>query len=255
MKKLILLSIVSALAYTQRADASIMIDISANGGSAICDNSTAAGVLACTTAGFTTTLQGNTLSYGPGFTVGGYTFNGASGVAANVPGDPAFSNLSDSKLSIDHLSGDGDLTISFAGTDFSLPVGPNLILSTSSSGIWNVAQAGDSATFQAWVRNDDTATVPGGDATAISPVCNSNGPGTTLSCSTASGNVPWVLTGTLFAITGQEVITQAIGSEASYQGTVNVTEGANVPEPATLSLIGVSLLGLGLMRRRLQSKK
>jgi|GEM_PF-6232328 len=254
MKKLILFGIVGALAYTQRADASLLIDISANAASAICDNSTAAGVLGCTAAGFTTTLNGNIISYGAGFTVGGYSFTGASGVAANVPGDPLFSNLSDSKLSIDHLSGAGDLTINFAGTNYSLPLGPNLMLSTSSSGIWNVAQAGDSATFQAWVRNDNTPTVPGGDATAISPVCNSGGPGTTLSCSTASANVPWLLTGALYAITGQEVIHQAIGSEASYQGTVNVTEGANVPEPATLSLIGFSLLGLGLMRRRLQSK-
>jgi len=255
MKRLILLGIVSALAYTQRADASLIIDITANGDSATCDNSTVAGVLACAAGGFTTTLQGNNISYGPGFSVGGYTFNGVSGVAADVPGNAVLSALSDSKLTIDHLSGAGDLTITFAGTDYSLPAGPNLILSTSSSGIWNVAQAGDEATFQAWVRNDDTPTVPGGDATAVSPVCASGGPGTTLSCSSASANVPWVLTGALYSITGQEVITQAIGSEASYQGTVNVTAGANVPEPATLSLIGISLVGLGLMRRRLQSKK
>jgi len=253
MKKLILLGIVGALAYTQRADASMLISISANAASAMCDNSTGAGVLACTTAGFVTSLNANTISYGVGFSVGGYNFTGASGTASNVPGDPLFSNLSDSKLSIDHVSGAGDLVINFAGWNYNFPAGPNLILSTSSSGIWNVAQAGDAATFQAWVRNDNIPTLPGGDATAISPVCNSGGPGTTLSCSTSSGNVPWVLTGALFALTGEEVIHQAIGSEASYQGTVNVTAAA-VPEPATLSLIGASLLGLGFMRRQ-QSKR
>ena len=249
MKKLILLGVVGALAHTQRADASMLISISANSASAMCDNSTAAGVLACGAAGFVTSLDGNTISYGVGFSVGGYNFTGASGTASNVPGDPLFSNLSDSKLSIDHVSGAGDLVINFAGWNYNLPAGPDLILSTSSSGIWNVAQAGDSATFQAWVRNDNIPTLPGGDATAISPVCNSGGPGTTLSCSTSSGNVPWVLTGTQFALTGEEVIHQAIGSEASYQGTVNVTATA-VPEPATLSLIGVSLLGLGFIRRQ-----
>ena len=195
MKKLILLGIVGALAYTQRADASMLISISANAASAVCDNSTGAGVLACAAAGFVTSLDANTISYGPGFSVGGYNFTGASGAAANVPGDPLFSNLSDSKLSIDHVSGAGDLTINFAAWNYSLPVGPNMILSTSSSGIWNVAQAGDSTSFQAWVRNDNTPTVPGGDATALSPVCDSGGPGITLSCSTSSGNVPWLLTG------------------------------------------------------------
>jgi PEP-CTERM motif-containing protein len=254
MKKLILLGIVVALTYAQRADASLLINISANGDSASCNNSTIAGVIACAISGFATSLNANAISYGPGLSVGGYNFTGASGVAANVPGDLIFSNLSDSKLSITHSSGAGDLTIQFAGWNYSLPVGPNMILSASSTGNWNVAQAGDLANFQAWVRNDNSPVIPGGTATAITPVCNSGGPGTTLDCATTSADVPWLRTGAFFAITGQEVIHQAIGSVASYQATVNLT-GTAIPEPATLSLIGVSLLGLGFMRRRQQSRK
>ena len=254
MKKLILLGIVVGLGYTQRADASLLINISANGDSASCNNSSIAGVIACAISGFATSLNANTISYGPGFSVGGYNFTGASGAASNVPGDTTFSNLSDSKLSITHLSGIGDLTIQFAGWNYNLPVGPNMILSASSTGNWNVAQAGDLANFQAWVRDDNSPVIPGGTATVITPVCNSGGPGTTLACATASPDVPWLRTGASFAITGQEIIHQAIGSQASYQATVNVVSSA-VPEPATLSLIGVSLLGLGFMRRRQQSRK
>ena len=249
MKKLILLGIVVAFAYAQRADASLLINISANAGSATCNNSTAAGVIACGVAGFVTTLNANTISYGPGFSVGGYNFNGVSGAAANVAGDVIFANLSDSKLSIDHVSGAGDLTIQFAGWNYSLPAGPNMLLSASTTGLWNVAQAGDSQIFQAWVRDDNTPTLPGGTATALSPICNSGGPGITLSCATSSGDVAWLRTGAFFAITGEEIIHQAIGSQASYQATVNVSA---VPEPATLSLMGISFLGLGFMRRRQQ---
>lgn len=252
MKKLLLTGILVALGYSQRAEASLLISLSANSATAACDNSTAGGVSACTTAGFVTALNGNSISFGPGFSIGGYNFTGASGVTANVPGDPIFSNLSDSKLSITHTSGVGDLTVQFAGWNYALPIGPAMALSASSTGNWNVAAAGDNGNFQAWARADNTPTIPGGTATVITPQCNSGGPGTTLSCSTSSGDIGWTSSG-LFAVTGRETIHQAIGSVASYQATVNVV-GSPVPEPATLSLMGISLIGFGLMRRRRAKK-
>jgi hypothetical protein len=248
MRKLVLLGVVLALGYSQRAQASLLINISANAASASCDNSTAAGVTACTTAGFTTLLGSNTISFGPGFSVGGYNFTGASGVTSNVPGDPLFSNLSDSKLSITHTDGAGDLTISFNATGYTSPTGPNMILSASSTGNWNVAAAGDNATFQAWSHADNSTAILPGTATTIAPQCYSGGPGTTLSCSTASPDVAWLRLGTPFSLSGREIIHQAIGSVASYQATINSTASA-VPEPVTSSLVGLSLLGLGLLRR------
>lgn len=253
MKRFMLLGALVAVGFSQRAQASLLINISANAASASCNNSTAAGVTACGVAGFVTSLDSNSISFGPGFSVGGYNFTGASGVSANVPGDPVFSNLSDSKLTITHTAGAGDLIIDFAAWNFNLPTGPNLILSASSTGNWNVAAAGDNANFQAWARADNLPTIPGGTATASTPQCNSAGPGTTLACSTASGDVAWTRAVGFFALTGRETIHQAIGSVASYQSTVNVV-ASPVPEPATLSLMGLSLLGLGIIQRRKAKK-
>lgn len=249
MKKLVLLGAILALGYGPRAEASLLINISANGATASCNNSTAAGVTACGTAGFTTALNSNSIAFGGSFSVGGYNFTGASGVTGNVPGDGIFGNLSDSKLAIAHTSGAGDLTVEFAAWNYTFPTGPNMTLSAASTGNWNVAAAGDNATFQAWARDDNAPTIPGGTATAIAPVCNSGGPGTTLACSTTSADVAWLRTGGFYALTGREVIHQAIGSVASYQASVNTVASA-VPEPATLSLVGISMIGLGFIRRR-----
>ena len=254
MKKLALLGVILAIGYSQRADASLLINISANGSTASCDNSTGGGVTSCLSAGFSTSLNSNSISYGPGFSVGGYTFTGASGVSTNVPGDGIFGNLSDSKLGVTHTSGAGDLTVEFVGFNFTLPVGPNMNLSAASTGNWVVASAGDNANFQAWSHADNSTVIAPGTATSITPQCNSGGPGTTLSCSTASPDVAWLRLGTPYSLSGREIIHQAIGSTATYSATVNAF-GSSVPEPATLSLMGISLLGLGLMRRRVQRQK
>ncbi|HSP68931.1 MAG TPA: PEP-CTERM sorting domain-containing protein [Bryobacteraceae bacterium] len=252
MNKLVLLGAILALGYSPQAKASLLINIAANGATASCNNSTVAGVTACGTAGFTTALNSNSILFGGSFSVGGYNFTGASGVTGNVPGDGIFGNLSDSKLAITHTSGAGDLTVEFAAWNYALPTGPSMTLSAASTGNWNVAAAGDNATFQAWARDDNAPTIPGG-VTAIAPVCNSGGPGTTLACSTTSGDVPWLRTGGFYALTGREVIHQAIGSVASYQASVN-TVASPVPEPTTLSMIGISLIGLGFIRRRQRQK-
>src|SRR6185295_8715995 len=127
---------VLAVATTERAEAALFISISANAASATCDNGTAAGVTACTGAGFSTSLNSNNIGFGGSFgafSVGGYTFSGNSGVNANVPGDVS-SFVSDSKLTVTHTTGAGDLTVAFAAYNFTLPAGPQLALSASSTG-------------------------------------------------------------------------------------------------------------------------
>jgi len=243
---------VLAVATTGRAEAALFISISANAATATCDNSTLAGVTACTGAGFATSLNGNNIGFGGAagpFSVGGYTFSGNSGVNANVPGDVLTSFVSDSKLTVTHTSGDGDLTVTFAAFNFTLPAGPLLTLSASSTGNYTVANTGDVSNFTAWGRADNLPIIPGGTV-AVTPPCTVT-PGTTNNCATQSPDVLFTRLATPFALTGREIVHEAIGSIASYQGTAIVSA---VPEPPSMLLFGTGLIALTRRLRKRATK-
>jgi len=244
---------VLAVATTGRAEAALFISISANAANATCDNGTAAGVSACTAAGFSTSLNSNNVSFGGtfgAFSVGGYTFFGSSGVNANVPGDAAASFVSDSKLTVTHISGAGDLTVAFAAYNFTLPGGPNLALSASSTGNYTIADPGDVSNFTSWGRGDNLPSLPGGTAVAISPPC-APAAGRTNNCATRSPDVLFTRLATPFALTGMEVVHEAIGSIASYQGTSTVTP---VPELPSMVLLGTGMIAVTRRMSRRRSK-
>lgn len=238
------------LGYSQRADASLFLDIKTGASEVTCDNGTAAGVTACTTAGFQTSLNANFINFGAGSgltTLGGYNFLGGSGVTANVPGTPSVGLTSDSKLQIQNVSGASPLIFTFAAYGFTAPTGPNLVLSSSDTGNWTIAAGADVAGFKAWA-DPNNGTAPFVGTAANPPNCLSGGPGVSLSCSTASGAVNFTRLGTPYSLIGQESLTLAVGSQASFQATVVVS---SVPEPVTFSLMGIGLLGIGLVKKRL----
>ena len=240
------------VAATERAEAALFVSISANAANATCDNGTAAGVTACTAAGFATSLNSNNIGFGGAlgaFSVGGYTFSGTSGVNANVPGDaPSF--VSDSKLTVTHTTGAGDLTVDFAAYNFTIPAGPLMSLSAASTGDYTLAQLGDLSRFTAWARADNLTTIPGGTAVAVTPDCVP-GVGLTKSCRTESGDVLFTRLATPFSLTGREFIHEAIGSIGSYQGTAAVTA---VPEPVTMLLLGTGLIAVTRRLRKRAAK-
>ena len=248
----ILGALVLAVATAERAEAALFVSISANAANATCDNGTTAGVSACATAGFVTSLNSNNIGFGGAsgpFSVGGYTFSGNSGVNANVPGESLTSFVSDSKLTVTHTSGEGDLTVSFAAYNFTLPAGLVMSLSASSTANYTIANTGDVSNFTAWGRADNLPLVPGGTA-AATPACVPIS-GTTNTCATQSPDVLFTRLATPFALTGREIVHEAIGSNASYQATAIVTA---VPEPPALLLLGTGLIAVTRRLRRRAAK-
>jgi hypothetical protein len=140
------------------------------------------------------------------------------------------------------------LTIDFAVNNFTQPVGP-AFLSASQTANWTVSSAGDQQSFQAWERNTNDLVVPGGTATAITPLCISPG-GTTVSCSQSSPDTMVGVTAP-FAMTGRQIISMAPGTVASYTGTSILSSiPQQVPEPASVFLLGTGVLMLAARQWR-----
>src|SRR5262249_1962652 len=146
--------------------------------------------------------------------------------------------------------GASPLQVDFGGYNFTAPIGPNYILSSSQTGNWVTSTAGDNIAFTGWAR-DDNQPLPGGDGTgvAISPSLVSPG-GTTSALSSNSGDVPITMT-PMYALTGRQILTEAIGSTGSFSGNVVVTPvPVTTPEPGSLLALGAGLLGFGVFKAR-----
>ncbi len=255
MKRAVLtlaIAAVMGLSFVSHVQASAFITIAVTGSPAVtCNNSSAVGVGLCTAAGFTTVLGGNSISAGA-LSVGGYTL-GSLNLTGNQPGNALTAFVLDSKFNVNHVSGfvTDTLTIDFGGNDFSLPAGPGLFLSSSQAANWTQSTAGDSQAFRGWGRDDNQLNAGPGGATAVAITANCVSPGgLTASCASQSPDSNFNET-TPFALTGQEIITTALGTTASYSGTVAANaQPQQVPEPTSLLLLGTSMLLLAGSRIR-----
>jgi hypothetical protein len=240
------------LGLSSPASADAFLSLSNGATTLSCDNSTAAGVLACTASGFTTSLGSNTISFGGA--VGGYNVANIF-LNSNSTGTATLATVSDTKNTIENISaGDTNLTINFAQNDFILPAGATLNVGASQSATFSVATAGASnQNFTGFADGASNALDVGGTA-SITPQCTSPGsppPGTS-DCSTTGPIQSFARTSAMFTISGTEIIDLAQGESANFTATVNVTPVA--AEPASMLLLGAGFVAVAarLRQRRKQ---
>jgi hypothetical protein len=240
-----------AVSPTAKADAFLSLQ---NGATLLsCNNSTAAGVAACTAAGFTTVLGSNGIAFAGA--VGGYAVFDLS-LTSNSPGTPALGFATDTKTAVANISGGATaLTVLFAVNNFALPAGSPLALSASQAATFVSAAAGSSQNFFGWGNSLNTLGAgPGNGVLVTTPDCvNPASAPPANACSSAGVPVVFNRAGN-FALNGREIINLNQGGVSNFQGTIAVTPPSVVPEPGSLVLLATGLFGLVGGRRILRRR-
>jgi hypothetical protein len=247
MKKLLFgwtVAVILALTAVPQAQAFSLLRIAVSGTTISCDNSTAAGVAACTAAGFVTSLGAsgvNAITFTG--TINGVLFGNVF-LSSNNPGTFPTAFVLDTKFDVRNNSGAArTVTVDFGINNFTQPVGPTTFLSASQTANWTISTPGDTQSFIAWERNTNDLVIPGGTAVVLTAACVSPG-GLTAPCGQPSQDTPVNATAP-FALTGRQDITMAAGTVGTYSGTSTLNSvPAQVPEPSSIVLLGTGMLFL-----------
>jgi hypothetical protein len=209
-------------------------------------------------SGITTVVIGNSLIFAGSTTH--FSITNGSG-ASNNPGSQGGSDLSLSSneqisTTFGAAGGTHSIEIVLSQTGWLAPTGNPLDLSSSPGG--SVSDNGGtetiSATYQGFLDNTNTLFgEPAGSGTPIQSASdNSTGVGTDALVFSPATSQALVAGGTPFSLTDVLMFTFTV-SAGSGQDTANVaatTDVSLVPEPASVTILGGALVGLGWLARR-----
>jgi hypothetical protein len=221
------------LAGTPKAQAGLVIDYSLDGGMTFF-------TLASGTSG-TMLNEGNPTAVN----LGVFAVSNISDMS-NSPGSPSLAKLLSSSLDIENTSGaTASIEFVFSDTGFSAPVAPPTIrMNSHIGGSVTVDNPDNLASFTSCLSLADA------NLTSCTGATEVDGPGFPDITQSSYQNDQFLY---IAALTGPYSITQVLdvtlgsGSDVGFQGNTALQPA---PEPMSLSLLGVALVGLGAMRRR-----